>query len=58
MKPKDNDSYTAKWEKPASSRQIHLMVNGSKVKMNVPSKPESTVISDVKRMMLGGVVKT
>lgn len=57
MKSKDNDSCAEKLEKPADSKQIHLIVDGCKIILNFPPKPESTVINDVKRMMLGGVAK-
>jgi len=42
-------------EKSADSRQIHFIVDGCKVKLNFLSEPDSTAISDVKRMMVGGV---
>ena len=42
-------------EKPAEYKQVSLIVDGCKVKMNFPPAQENTVISDIKRMMLGGV---
>lgn len=44
-------------EKPADNKQICITVSGCKVKMNFPAKPESSALSDIKRMMVGGVVK-
>ena len=44
-------------EKPAENKELHFIVNGCKVKLNFPAKPESSAVSDIKRMMLGGVVK-
>ena len=44
-------------EKPAENKQLHFLVNGCKVKLNFPAKPEGSAVNDIKRMMLGGVVK-
>jgi len=44
-------------EKSADNMQIHVVVNGCKVKLNFPLESESSTINDVKRMMLGGTVK-
>lgn len=57
MSTKEISKQTAVLEKPAENRQLHCIVNGCKVKLNFPAKPESSAVSDIKRMMLGGVVK-
>mgnify|MGYP000848840834 CR=1 FL=1 len=57
MSTKEIDKQTAVLEKPAENKQLHCIVNGCKVKLNFPSKPEGSAVNDIKRMMLGGVVK-
>jgi len=39
------------------NRQIHVIVHDSLVKMNFPTKSESPVITEVKRMMMGAAGK-
>ena len=53
-----NGRSAAMRENPVDNRHIHIIVDGCNVKLNFPIKPESMALSDVKRMMLGGVVKT
>jgi hypothetical protein len=57
MKPKDNGNQAIVLEKPADNKQILVVVDGCKVKLNFPAVPESTAVNDIKRMMLGGVAK-
>ena len=57
MSTKEIVRQAAVLEKPAENKQLHCIVNGYKVKLNFPAKPESSAVSDIKRMMLGGVVK-
>ncbi|MDR2712732.1 MAG: hypothetical protein LBB91_06415 [Clostridiales bacterium] len=42
---------------PAASGQICILVEGCIVKINFPAESEESVISDIKRMMLGNVYK-
>ncbi len=44
-------------EKPVENKQLHFIINDCKVKLNFPAKPEGSAVNDIKRMMLGGVVK-
>ena len=39
--------------KPINKNQMHINVDGCIVKMNFPKKPESSVMGDIKCMMLG-----
>ena len=55
MNAKDNKKQAQSKEKPVEYKQVSLIVDGCKVKMNFPPAQENTVISDIKRMMLGGV---
>ena len=57
MSTKEIVRQAAVLEKPAENKQLHCIVNGCKVKLNFPVKPEGSAVSDIKRMMLGGVVK-
>ena len=57
MSTKEISKQAAVLEKPVENKQLHCIVNGCKVKLNFPAKPESSAVSDIKRMMLGGVVK-
>lgn len=57
MKAKEHGKQAAILEKPAENKQLHCIVKGCKVKLNFPAKPEGSVVSDIKRMMLGGVGK-
>jgi len=57
MNHKDTGDQAAILEKPVDSRQIHVVVDGCTVKLNFPDVPENSALIDVKRMMLGGVVK-
>lgn len=57
MSTKEIVRQAAVLEKPAENKQLHCIVNGCKVKLNFPAKPENSAVSDIKRMMLGGVVK-
>jgi hypothetical protein len=57
MNAKEPGKQAAVIEKPAENKQLHYLVNGCKVKLNFPAKPEGSVVSDIKRMMLGGVGK-
>ena len=45
-------------EKPIDSRKISIAVNGCKVELNFPMQSDSSTINDVKRMMVGGAIKT
>ena len=45
-------------EKTADNTEIHILVDGCRVRLNFPAKSEGSVISDIKRMMLGGAIKT
>jgi len=42
----------------ANNRQVHMVVDGRRIKLNFPVEPKSSAINDIKRMMLGGAVKT
>lgn len=44
-------------EKQTGGVQMQLLVDNCNVVLNFPSKSESTIINDIKRMMLGGAVK-
>jgi hypothetical protein len=57
MSTKETGKQDAVLEKPAENKQLHLIVNGCMVKLNFPEKPEDSAVSDIKRMMLGGVGK-
>ena len=58
MKMKNNDKRAAVFVKPMTDNtQVHTVVDGCKVKMIFPIKTENTTINEVKRMMVGGVVK-
>jgi len=58
MKTNESDKGAATLELPADNKQLLLIVDGCKIKINFPIEPETFVISDIKRMMLGGVAKT
>ena len=58
MKTNDSGKHIGTLEKLADNKQIHIVVNGHKVKLSFPPKSESAVVNDIKRMILGGVVKT
>lgn len=45
-------------EKTAAPSQINIIVDGCKIRLNFPPKSEGSAINDVKRMMLGGTIKT
>jgi hypothetical protein len=49
---------TIKKDNSTDGTQIHISVDGYKVRLNFPANPEGSAISDIKRMMLGGAVKT
>ena len=57
MKSKENDRQTTVPKTSAHSEHIHITVDGCTVKLNFPSEPDNTAISDIKRMMLNGAVK-
>lgn len=57
MNTKEPGKQAAILEKPAENKQLHCIVNCCKIKLNFPAKPEGLVVSDIKRMMLGGVGK-
>lgn len=57
MSTKEIGKQAAVLEKPAENKQLHCTVNGCKVKLNFPAKPDGSTVNDIKRMMLGGVVK-
>lgn len=57
MSTKEIVRQAAVLEKPAENKQLRLIVNGYNVKLNFPEKPEGSAVSDIKRMMLGGVGK-
>jgi hypothetical protein len=57
MNTQEIDKQAAVLEKPAENKQLYFIVNGCKVKLNFPAKPEGSAVNDIKRMMLGGVVK-
>ena len=57
MSTKEISKQAAVLEKPVENKQLHCIVNGCKVKLNFPEKPEGSAVSDIKRMMLGGVGK-
>ena len=58
MKLNENNKQTVTLEKPVKDTQIHIVVDGCKVKLNFPPKSESSTVNDIKRMMLGGVIKS
>jgi len=58
MSTREISKQAAVLEKPAENKQLHFIVNGCKVKLNFPAKPEGSAVNDIKRMMLGGVVKS
>jgi hypothetical protein len=43
--------------KPDDGKQVHMIVDGCKIKLNFPATPEDSAVNDIKRMMLGGVTK-
>lgn len=51
------DNTLAHESSEAELKYINMVVDGCNVKLNFPVKADSTAISDIKRMMLGGVVK-
>ena len=57
MRTKEISKQAAVLEKPAENKQLHCIVNGCKVKLNFPAKPEGSAVNDIKRMILSGVVK-
>ena len=58
MKANESNKNAATFERPMDKRQLLLIVDGCKIKLNFPVEPEAAAISDIKRMMFGGVVKT
>lgn len=57
MSKKESGKQAAVSEQPKENRQLHCIVGGCKITLNFPMKPGGSAISDIKRMMLGGVVK-
>lgn len=57
MSTKESGKQPAVSEQPVENRRLHCIVDGCKVTLNFPAKPEGSAVSDIKRMMLGGVVK-
>ena len=57
MSTKDVGKQTGVHNAMKENKQLYFIVNGCKVKLNFPAKPESSAVNDIKRMMLGGVVK-
>ena len=57
MKLIENEKPPVRNDKPTDNNQFHIVVAGCKVKLNFPPKPDNTVLSDVKRIMLGGAIK-
>ena len=58
MKLISSEKDTTALETPANNRQVHMIVDGRKIKLNFPVESKSSAISDIKHMMLGGAVKT
>ena len=58
MKSNDNGKSAATPKETTDSKQVHMIVDGCKIKLNFPVEPEQSAITDIKRMMLGGAVKT
>jgi hypothetical protein len=58
MSTKEIGKQDAVLEKPVENKQLNCTVNGCKVTLNFPAKPEGSAVNDIKRMMLGGVVKS
>jgi hypothetical protein len=58
MKSKGTGKQDAVIKKPADNKHICINIDGCKVTMNFPAKPEGSALTDIKRMMVGGVVKT
>jgi len=57
MIPKENEKVAMVLEKTTANKQVCLVVDGCKIKMNFPEKPEVMALNDIKRMMLGGIKK-
>lgn len=55
MKILNDGKSAAKSENLKNNKQLHIIVDGCKVKLNFPSQSEASTLTDVKRMMLGGV---
>ena len=57
MKTKNSEKKTNNTEVNSMTARLHLLVNNSKVTITFPNKAEDTVVSDIKRMMLGSGAK-
>ena len=44
--------------KTPSKKIIEFVVNGCKVTLNFPAMSDQSVLSDIKRIMIGGVLKS
>jgi hypothetical protein len=53
----DNCENAASVEKPTVNKHVNIVIGDCKVKLNFLLKPEGSVMSDVKRIMLSGAVK-
>jgi hypothetical protein len=41
----------------SDNKQMSIIVDGCKVKLIFPIKPETSAVSDIKRMMMGSITK-
>ena len=44
--------------KVSDSTQIHILINGHKAKLNFHTSGDYSAIDDIKRMMIGSVIKS
>ena len=51
-----NDKHQTLRDIPYEPKQYEIVVNGYMITLNSPDKPDDSAISDIKRMILGGVV--
>lgn len=58
MKHPNPQTTSAEQDDSAAEQQIHLTIDGCKVKLNLPSSKDKTAkIESVKRMILSGLAK-
>jgi len=58
MNLRKGDNKNIDIERLAEYKQINITVNGCKVRLNFPVKPEGSALNDIKQMMLSGAIRT
>ena len=57
MKTFENGAQTNAQELPVGIRQRSIFVDGYRIKLNFPVVSENSILSEIKKIMLGGVTR-